>query len=300
MLRFIPALLLVACKSDATLVLLSDANNYAFESSIAATSQVVAAGEDTNVDWSGLTTDLLGEPMDPVAEVSEVRIVRFGSLTQEEILADISNDALKQSDVTGFVSYAPLSGETTAPLTSFSLFGTYVDPPADLQPGMGTFLVSAVSGVETYRMFTFIEPTTDAPIVPITLSEDSAVLSYTVDLDSGEPVARGKADAITVDWSELTVNGSGNSFDLSDIDTLLVGRYTTSLADLESDFLHLDLLADEIYEINVGGLASYDLSELTAEDGSAFGGFQGDGIWLIALRCSTCINPSPPFLGIFD
>ena len=298
MVSILLALALGGCAVDSYTIVLNDAENFLFESSIAAESQVIAAGEDTSVDWSGLDVTLLGEPLDPTADILRMQIARFGEFAQEDVLSAINNDELNTADVSGFVLYDVVAGETSAMLSEFCLIGTCVDPATDLLEDMGTFLVSAVHQDGSYAMFSFFEPTDGAPVVPIELVGDSAVLSYTVDLDAGEPIDTPKAKAYAMNWADLTTNGSGRSFELSNIDTMLLGRYELSLEDLEADFLNVETLADELYRADLGGEVEIDLGEIESEDGEPFAGFTGKGTWLVALQCSTCINPSPPFLGI--
>jgi hypothetical protein len=75
----------------------------------------------------------------------------------------------------------------------------------------------------------------------------------------------------------------------------MLARYTLSFDELEERFLELEDVADELYTTDVAGLGSFDLMEL-----EGFTGFSGEGTWLLALRCSTCVNPSPQFVGLFE
>mgnify|MGYP005741916403 CR=1 FL=1 len=43
------------------------------------------------------------------------------------------------------------------------------------------------------------------------------------------------------------------------------------------------------------GTTGFDLATL-----SGFTGFSGDGIWILALTCSTCANPAPLFLTVLE
>ena len=46
-------------------------------------------------------------------------------------------------------------------------------------------------------------------------------------------------------------------------------------------------------------LASEIVAEWTlTRDGEPFTGFTGEGTWILALRCSTCSNPAPPFATV--
>lgn len=292
--------LAMGCVKDEVLLELSDAQNYSLQSTLTADSQVVASGEDTEVIWTNLTSDLQGEEMDPTSDIDEVRVIRFGSMTQEEILDGINTDTLKQSDITGFAAYHPESGETTAMLTEFAFFNVYVDPAEEIVEGMGTFLLSALTGEYDYRMFSFFEPTEGEDVVPIELHSDSAQLDFDVDLQSAELVTSKRAHHYIIDWTGLTEDAYDNDLEVSNIDSLLLARYTLDLTEIEDQFVELEYIYDEAYEAEIGGSGEYDLMEATDADGNAFAGFEGEGTWLLALRCSTCINPAPLFIGIFE
>ena len=64
---------------------------------------------------------------------------------------------------------------------------------------------------------------------------------------------------------------------------------------LAEDFLDLEQLAEDRWELDVTGRTSASLGEL---DG--FGGVDADHRWLLALRCSTCRNPAPRFLTVLE
>ena len=109
--------LLVAtgCRQTAEIEL-TDTQNYWFLSTISADAQPIAPGEDATVDWSALTTDLLGEALDPAVDVDEVRLIQFAALTQPEVLDGINTDSLSQSDLSGFASTFPEDGTESGPL----------------------------------------------------------------------------------------------------------------------------------------------------------------------------------------
>lgn len=286
--------LFLACTGSVEIIL-QDENNFDFQSNIIADSIVVPAQEDSPVDWSGLTADILSASVEPTTEVDELNIVRFADLTQEEVIDGINNETLKQSDLTGFVAYSPEGGETSAMLSDFSISGTSVDVAEEIQEGIGTFLISASKEDGEYISFVFFEPTNGAEPATIELTDESAILEFDLDLDAGTPLTPLVGDQTVVTWSQLTTNGAGNQIVLSNIDRLMLARYTMDLSELESRFLELEDLADELYIADVAGLGSYDLMEL-----EGFAGFEGEGTWLVAMRCSSCVNPSPQFVGLFE
>ena len=286
------------CVADSAEIALSDSQNYLFESILTADSEPVPAGEDTLVDWSALEEDLLGVPIDPVSEINQLSIIRFPRLSQTEVLDGINNDSLKQSDLSGYVEYEPSSGELSAYFSDFSIQGTYVEPAEEIQTDMGTFVIIANTGNTLTRMLQFFEPQPNAAETTVALTPNSASIDYTIDIQAGEAVVPEKAERYLLSWDTLTTNGAGNPLALNQIDTLMVGGFSQSVEQIEGDFLGIEQLADELYIANVSGVLSYDLSQLTREDGGAFEGFSEDYLWLIALRCSLCVNPAPPFLTL--
>jgi hypothetical protein len=79
----------------------------------------------------------------------------------------------------------------------------------------------------------------------------------------------------------------------------MVAQYESlGLADLESDFLRIDDLAAQIWNADIEGRSTFDLTTLTSDAGLPFSGFSDEGLWVLALRCSTCSNPAPPYLAI--
>jgi hypothetical protein len=297
--------LLLGCKGGTTDVELVDPMNYSFHSEITAQSQVIQERVDTTVDWCGLTTSLLGDPVDPMTGITDVSIVRFPNLSQDEVLAGINDNTLKQSDLDAFAGFVP-SGGCTANLTDFDLFGTHVNPDTDITAAGGTYLVTAdvvdTNGKKTFLMLGFFEPSAgefeEPP--PVLLTSDSAELTFDVDLEAGDPiVVPDGATKVHIDWAGLTQNGSDQEIELSSIDTLVVAHFSASIADLEADFLNIDTLADEQFTGDVGGFGDANLDlVLEDESGAAFTGFTTDGTWILSLQCSLCINPAPPFLAV--
>jgi len=79
----------------------------------------------------------------------------------------------------------------------------------------------------------------------------------------------------------------------------MVAQYESlGIADLEKDFLRIDALAVQVWNADIEGRSTFDLTTLVSEKGQAFSGFGEDGLWILALRCTTCSNPAPPFLAI--
>ncbi|MFH1464110.1 MAG: hypothetical protein ABIO70_06975 [Pseudomonadota bacterium] len=294
--------LLIGCTDR---ILLEDAWNYSYSADLSADIIPVAdCPEDLTMDWSCLTEDLQEHGMDPAAELTTLRVVRIQGETPQEVCDDITSNALMMSDTSGAVDYTVVGTETSAALSSFTFQGSSFDPSTEVCSSLdNAYLFSAVTGVYFYRGLVFFEPTPGEANTTVALTGDSSTLTVDVDLaSSGVPVS-GAKDYV-LDWIGLTMdgqdNGTGAGFSVSNIDYLMLARYDLAIEELESRFFDLETIAAESYTADIGGLGEFTLSEATDTAGTAFPGFEGDGIWLLGLFCTTCSNPAPLFLGVVE
>ena len=279
---------------------LTDAQNYSYFSEISADLQVVGPGDGT-LDWSTLDVDLLDRSIDPADDVDDVQIIRYNDKTVAELLVAINDDTLQMSWVSGAVEHVN-QGETTADFADFLILGvgTPINPDTEVVAGP-TYLVNAASeDVIGYRQLTFFTVDETSDNHDVSLTPDSASLDFGVDLTSAERIPIKNADSYIIDWTDLTIDGTGGEIRLADIDELLLARYDMPIEDVEGDFLRIEEIADRMYSADIGGLPEYELYDLTDRDGAPFDGFDDEGTWLLALRCTTCINPAPPFVGVFE
>lgn len=282
---------------------LTDANNYGYVSELVPSVQEVALRSDFTVDWSGLTEDLLGHAVDPVREVAYVWMIQFPNRTEEELVDLLVSDELLQEDIGAIVQFDNDAGVTSATLSEFVFPPSApIDPETDFTDGSGTWILRATTGFMETRMLSFVRPSDTAANTTLTLASDSADLMFDADLSSLTPYAfDAELGTYTVDWSGLTGHAGGGDIDLSRIDQLMVARYDAlSVADLEVQFLDIELIASAMYTADVYGLTSAELGAATDEAGTAFASFGTDSRWLLALRCTMCANPSPPFLTVVE
>lgn len=283
----------------------TDANNYSYTSALDVTPQEVQLRNEVTFDWSGLTTDLLGHAIDPATDVDLVWVVQFPTVTEEEVVSAILTDSLLQESVGPYIQFDNDPANVTTGLLSEFVFppDTSIVPEEDFTDGSGTWLVRATTGAAENRMLGFMRPTEDSTNHRFLLGADSATLDFQADLQSLTPFAFDEAQpAYVADWSALQTHANGNDIDLNKLDQLLVARYDgRTLDDLEADFIDIELIADELYTADVYEVSDYqaDLTMATNAEGVAFSGFGEDGLWLVALRCTTvCMNPAPPFLTV--
>jgi hypothetical protein len=283
-------------------VYLEDANNFSYVGTVDAPSLDVASGQDLEICWDGLTEDIQCHDVDPAADIGILTLARFLNLTEPEIEQQISEDTLSTTALSGFLDYPVPAGETCAQLEDFTLEGTEVDLAEEFYEGGGTYLLLAGAGTEPGQgtlALMFLNPKEASDVTAVTMGSACDTLDFSVDLSSLTPVALpASGDSWVVDWGGLTVNGLGNPFEISKLDRLMLGYYPDyGLTDLEEHFLDLEIDADALWYLDIGGTFSADLAQATGDDG-AFAGFETSGTYVLALMCTTCQNPAPIFLTL--
>jgi hypothetical protein len=307
-------------RNDEGSLIASDSHNYAFDGSLEVASQDVAIqietcindlddDEDGTIDeldeciditfeWSDVTYDLQGHEMDAVDDVDNVALVLFRYLSQDEVEEKLSTNALVQADVGLYVATDP-GDETSVQLSELTLLGNEIGPHQYLEEDAGTFLLTLQKGNVVgvgYSMTQFVRPTVDSTETTVTVTNESTVLDYTVDLTSADPLRVNSGTDVEIDWAQLTTDGLGLDFDFTAVDRLMIARYQDlTLEDLEANFLDIELLADDIYNLDLGTESTVNLEEASGDSGS-FPGLDDSSTWLFALRCTSCANPAPLFL----
>jgi hypothetical protein len=287
---------------DGTVHLL-DANNYAFTGLLDGPSFPLRSLQDATLSWADLQQDLQCHDLDPVLDVDNAALLVFPRLTEEEVEDGLSNNTLAQVDLGVYLSYAP-GDETEASLSQMTFFGTDADIEDEFAEGSGTWLLLLTTGTTVgvgARMLAFLDPQDDATDSRASVSDGCAVLDVTVDLQAMTPLGVRPDGPWPVVWDGLTTTGQGNPFEAGDVDTLMLARFDAlGLAELEGQFLDLELLADGLWTMEHAGGTSADLSALVDASGAAFGGFSAGATYVLALRCSTCPSPAPLFLGSLE
>jgi hypothetical protein len=296
-------LLLCACASSSegrdpcTDCSLSDANNFTYSSALDIGVLPAAALTDDHIDWSGLTRDVHGHPVDLSADISSARLIAFRDMTPEDVTEGLANDNLAQADVTLFVMCDPT--QPSCSLGQFGLLGNPVDVPSYFAEGSATWLLALMSDVEPgAAAFAFLSPETGAADT-VRIDSDTSALDATVDFLSLRSVLVPEGEpAVTVGWSALTRDGLGNDLSLQMLDEVFVGRYDLSRGALEARVFDLESLAVESWEAPIAGQLSVRLDTLAGD--RPFPGADAESTWLLALRCSTCTNPTPRFVTFLE
>jgi hypothetical protein len=281
---------------------LGDAHNYSFSGALEVPSVETVSGQDVDLCWEELAQDIRCHDMDPVADIDNVSLVRFPHLEQEEIEAAMSAGTLQQADISGYVE-SRVEEETCTALSEMSFFGTEIDVAQEYIPDAATFLLLLTTGTEPAvgtRMLVFLEPTEGSERTQVDVPSGCGVLDFEADLQSLDPLPLWVDGPWPIDWSAVTTDGQGLANDFASVDGISLAFYETLNAEeLEADFLDLELLADQTWEAELASGTSFDLGDLQS-DGEAFGGFHDQGLWVLGLRCGTCMNPAPLLLTLVE
>lgn len=288
-------------------------NNFSFASELTLNVTKVKPNSNVTFDWSNLTRDLVGQPVDP------------DSIDMLELaLWDMSAEELRQSwpdiawgwaqDNTGML--LPIGvfypdGETRATLLDVKSYASahesipeetllsYFDPVA-YPPETHVYTLIAASGTEYghgARMLGAFVLDEDSDEAELALASSSAHLDYSVDLRSLTPqqVPFG-VSGLSIDYSYFA---SGGLFYSPQFTRLEVASYALSLADLEgAAFMSRDAIADGRWTAELAGGSRADLAQAVDADGVPFPGIDATHTWLVSLGCGDCDAPAPVYLSV--
>jgi hypothetical protein len=292
-------------------VVANEKNDYAFTSQITLSPVNVAPMSDLAFDWSGLTRDFQGHAVNPTTDLG-MAIVMFWELPLAEFESDLNADALYTKDL---IFSPPLSlqlagGATSAHLYDFTVNTTPVTPAminpyfdaAKYPPSQATFIVGVQTGTDLGRQIRMLQAfnlDASSTVTSVAVTNDATKLTYTANLHSLQPTnVPAGTPALTLDWAHMTTNALGRAFTPSVVTDAVVGHYTQTPAQLESQFLDLDHLAVARYHAQIETGSVLDFTTLTDDNGASFPGIDGTGTWLVGLFCGNCRNPAPWYMTI--
>lgn len=280
-------------------LVMTDASNYRYTGTLDVDAVPVTAGQDANVDWSALDADLRGRSI-VASEMDQALLVAFVS-DQEEILANIANNDLAQSDVADYRLFQNTDGRTSVALSEFSVLGNDFDPASELvdREGVGSRAVLLQREVDD-RMdsatLVFLDVVDSGGEATVVVDDLTARLDFQAQF--GDPLQTRAGLSYTLDWSAVTLDGGGGSFDPLRADRLFVGHVAEEgEAELQAEFLTLLDEADQIYHEDVYAETWADLGLATDASGASFPGFSEGGTWLVGVECTVCPSPAPVLLS---
>jgi len=151
----------------------------------------------------------------------------------------------------------------------------------------------------------FLRPLAASTNTKVDATSACGTLTFNADLTTPEKVRFKAAGPWIADWHGVTVDGQGNEIIYSLLDKLLLGYYQgMTVADIQAKFFDLEIMATSLWDLGLTGGYVADLAQaVDRKTGAPFAGFSGhasDGVWLLALSCSTCQNPAPVILAVLE
>lgn len=284
---------------------LGDHNNYVSTSALTLPTVVTAPASDLDICWTDVATDIQCHAVAPLVDIDNVGLLRFLHLSQADVQARLVSGELTQSQIDGYVEYRTDHVTTCAKLSQFSFFGTPIDLASQyVESAEETYMLVFTHGTQAgvgARVMTFVKPTAGSTNTRVDAPAGCGLLDFAADLTTPEPVGVAATGPWPVDWRGVTRNGQGNPLVYATIDRLLVGFYQgMTVAELQTRFFDIETLATSLWELSLAGGREAELGQATERgSGAAFSGFlRRDGVWMMALLCSTCQNPSPVLLTI--
>ncbi len=313
----------VTC-TDGTIIA-NPANDYSFSSSLMLHPVSVKPLSDLTFNWGSVTKDFLGQPVNAQTDLNAIflLLVNLPAATFEK---QLNNDSFSTSSIVipgPPPSFLPTGGVTTTTLydnfisangpVDSTMAAMYLDATT-YTPSNSTFVIAAQTGTSMIgtgiRMLQSFELDPSSTNTTVNLTNTSTTLTYSADLHSLHPtgVPAGTA-ALSLDWTTLSTNGLGET--LSDdgspgtvprtnIGNAIVGHYTQTPSQLESQFLDLQTIATDLYKADIPSGTVLDFTTLKDGSGNSFPGVDASGTWLVALICTNCRNPAPYYLTILE
>jgi hypothetical protein len=303
----------------------NEANDYSFSSSLMLHPVSVKPMSDLTFNWGGVTKDFLGQSVNAQTDLNAIFLLLV-SLPAATFEMQLNNDSFATSSIVipgPPPSFLPTGGVTTTTLynnfisangpVDSTMAASYLDA-ATYTPANSTFVIAAQTGTNMIgsgiRMLQSFELDPASTNSTVNLTNSSTTLTYAANLHSLHPtgVPTGVA-ALTLDWSQLSKNGLGET--LSDdgspgtvprtnIGNAIVGHYTQTPSQLESQFLDLQTIAQDLYTTPIPSGSLLDFTQLMDSSGKSFPGVDSTGTWLVALMCTNCRNPAPYYLTVLE
>lgn len=284
-------------------VSLTDDHNYTYAGTIDIPVMTTAAQTDLEICWPDVVEDIRCHEIDPGLDINQISLIRFPAMSELDLEDKLARDALLQSEQNGVVELLTEDDQYCANLSELTFFGTETDIISEYRDEDELFLLTLASGTQAgqgTRLMVLLDPTESESNTSVNVEDGCGVVDFTADL-SGLMSLTLPVDGGVVEWSTLGRTGLGNDLVLGNVDGVMLAFYEgLTVADLEPQFLDLELIATSLYTVEIAAGSGADLATATTADGQTFGGFSGDGTWLLALTCSTCANPAPLFMTVVE
>jgi hypothetical protein len=294
------------------------AHNYSFKSEMHLATQSVAEKSKLTFNWSAVTKDMYGRPLDPKADVKSV-LISIWHYGKDDLESKLNNDELEMGNMVGagfFLNSGEATQATTDDLTSDgemkltdSIKEKYFSAES-LPASEYTYLLmlkhnDQLSGKEGRMVTTFTLSTDSNAETSVKVDNSSTTLTYQADFSKLSPtLVPAGASNILIDWSDITTNSLGHEFKVMNITNVLIASYDLSTSELQENLKFIDLktIAVDMWQSNADDITLPKLSWSKLKDsaGNAFKGIDSTHTWVLALECGTCMNPAPWYIAVLQ
>lgn len=312
--------------TEGATIVLTPANNYAAvaDFNIPSVDTPVA---DLTFTWDAVTSNVLCESINPATEVGGVWLIRVKGKDQAAVTESIESFSLSSFvDVAIGVETAGRTG-TQAQLTEMTLTNGdpitvsefYIPSSPD---ALYTYMLLFTEGTQIEQdaiSMKFLNPVgTGEPIVAgepgCDANAQPPLLQYTPTL--GPPVVVPAAGPWIVDWFGVKNDSQGKPVSYPKLSRLMLAFHEGKDASdfsVQENFFKLETEATLLYELVLGmgmgtsadlsqALLIQNLKDPAAVPNTPFSGFEtgSEGVWLMAVMCDSCSNPSPVILSVLQ
>lgn len=283
----------------------SEANNYELVPTFGFDVTHVAPNAVLTFDWSAVTQDFFGHPLDPQSDITHVDIELVNHKGTIDLLAP---EFITLSRLTlDLFGLDTLGTRVHAVTTDFT--ATVAPPPPeddlyyfDYTPFGGfpyLFSIASTSARgNVTRMFAPFILDFDTQNTNVVMTSQSTTLAYATSFMGLSPtyVAAGDPN-LTLDVSHLAVDAFGGAFP-EKMSEVRISEQSLSLDDLAQNIMDLDSVADHVWRAPLGTATSIDLSAPVDDAGAPFPGIDtSDHTWLVSVYASDVI-PAPVFIAL--
>lgn len=276
------------CRSCA----IRDAHSYSIELRLKVQRAPLAAGRDATLRWSELGHDIFGRPLDPRTDLVSATLFRFHDLDPGALLADLSENRLRQETVGAFWSCDPQGGACA--LSSFSILGHALIPSTDFVDELGPYLLVLSSGRDGgIRSMIFLDPGPIGGPSTARVLDGSAHAQILPDLSPPDALFLASGPEVELDWSALSLDAWGDPLQASRLDRLRLDRLALDPVEIGTHLAELESLSQESWEAPIAGRSALRLGELQGE--TPLLGVDAESTWLATAWCDTCLFDLPVF-----
>lgn len=274
-------------------------HNYTLDVSWSVQSAPARARWDLLLTWDDLATDAWGEPID-AANVDQIVLIEV-LYPPEEVGEHLAADDFGPNLLSTWT--LDPEGDVFADISSLSSGPTAFNPQGFLveEPGKTWLFGAARQDGERLDLRALIgmEIVENSTSVSVDLIDTSSQVTWSASAATSHVQAASGAELYTLDWEAVVTDALGKPFDDILGDELFIGRFDGGV-DLSTQLLSLSSAASGWWTMDVERETDARLDLARDSSGGTFPGLDEGPVWLVGVRCTTCLSPFPLWIATID